>query len=573
MYDVLIKNATIVDGTGAPRVNGDVAIKGDMIVKVGKAEEAAQHTIDADGLVVSPGFIDPHSHYDAQIWWDPGLSPSNLHGVTSVFAGNCGFTLAPSRSEDVDYLCRMLSKVEGMSLDALRAGIDWRWESFGEYLDALDGNVGVNIGFLVGHVALRHYVMGDAALEREATGDEINAMVRELRRSIEAGGLGLSTTRSSTHADLESRPVASRVAHVDELLALCLETGQHEGTWLEAIVEGCNYGFRDDEIDLFVQMSAIARRPLNWNVLTVDAAARDRALRQLEPSKRSLQAGGRVVALTMPTLVPMNMSLKTFCAIHNLPEWSKIMTLPLDERIAKLRDKSVRDWLLAQSKKPEAGVFSRLADFGRYVVGDTFSDANAGLKGRMVNDIAREKGKEPFDMFVEISLNDDLRTVWWPTPTDDDPASWELRRQIWEADGTLLGGSDAGAHLDRMCGSQYTTAFLGDMLRGRKLLSLERAVNLISEKPARLFGLRGRGRVMEGYKADVVVFDPATIDSGPATLVNDLPSGAGRLTAPSIGIKHVFINGGETVRDGVATGHDSGKVLRSGRDTQTVSMA
>jgi N-acyl-D-aspartate/D-glutamate deacylase len=415
--------------------------------------------------------------------------------------------------------------------------------------------------------------MGDAALERDATPDEMAAMVKVLKQSIEAGGLGFSTTRSPTHSDTDNRPVASRVGPDSEVIELCRAVGEHPGTTLEAIVEGCNYGFSDLEIDTLLAMSAAARRPINWNVLTVDAKARERAMRQLEPSRRSAENGARVVALTMPTLVPMNMSLRTFCAIHQLPEWSKIFTLPVRERIEKLKDPSVRAWLLAQSKKPEAGVFARLADFGNYVVGDTFSEANAGLKGRVVKDIAREKGKEPFDMFIEIGLNDDLKTVWWPTPTDDDPDSWALRKQVWETDGTLLGGSDAGAHLDRMCGSQYTTAFLADMLRGRKLLTLERAVQLITDAPARLFGLRNRGRIAEGWHADVVLFDPATVGAEPAYLAYDLPAGAMRLKADATGVERVYVNGVETVRNGQTSGNLPGIVLRSGRDTDTVATA
>ena len=573
MLDHLIRGASIVDGTGAPAKTGDVGIRDGKIVAVGKVDEAATETMDAGGLVLTPGFIDPHTHYDAQLWWDPYATPSNVHGVTSVLAGNCGFTLAPTKPADIDYMCSMLSKVEGMSLAALKAGIDWKWETFGEFLDGLDGGLGVNAGFLVGHCAIRHYAMGDAALERDATPDEMATMVKVLKQSIEAGGLGFSTTRSPTHSDVENRPVASRVGPDSEVIELCRAVGEHPGTTLEAIVEGCNYGFSDVEIDTLLAMSAAARRPINWNVLTVDAKARERAMRQLEPSRRSAENGARVVALTMPTLVPMNMSLRTFCAIHQLPKWSEVFTLPVPDRIEKLKDPSVRAWLLAQSKKPEAGVFARLADFGNYVVGDTFSEANAGRKGRVVKDIAREQGKEPFDMFVEIGLNDDLKTVWWPTPTDDDPDSWALRKQVWETDGTLLGGSDAGAHLDRMCGSQYTTAFLADMLRGRKLLTLERAVQLITDAPARLFGLRNRGRIAEGWHADVVLFDPATVGAEPAYLAYDLPAGAMRLKAEATGVERVFVNGVETVRKGETSGNLPGIVLRSGRDTDTVATA
>jgi N-acyl-D-aspartate/D-glutamate deacylase len=220
MLDHLIRGASIVDGTGAPAKSGDVGIRDGKIVSIGKVDEAAKETTDAGGLVLTPGFIDPHTHYDAQLWWDPYATPSNVHGVTSVLAGNCGFTLAPTKPADVEYITSMLSKVEGMSLAALRAGIDWKWETFGEFLDGLDGGLGVNAGFLVGHCAIRHYAMGDAALERDATPDEMAAMVKVLKQSIEAGGLGFSTTRSPTHSDVENRPVASRVGPDSEVIEL-----------------------------------------------------------------------------------------------------------------------------------------------------------------------------------------------------------------------------------------------------------------------------------------------------------------------------------------------------------------
>ncbi len=571
MLDYLIKGSTVLDGTGSPGVHADVGIRDGRVVAVGEVEEAARTTFDATGLVVAPGFIDPHTHYDAQLFWDPYATPSNVHGVTTVIGGNCGFTLAPLHAQDADYTRRMMAKVEGMPLAALETGVGWRWETFSQYLDALDGSTAVNAGFLVGHCALRRYVMGEEAVGGKATDEQVDAMAELLRDSIEAGGLGLSTTLSRTHSDGDGQPVASRHASRDELLRLCEAVGAHEGTTLEGIVDGCLNEFSDDEIDLLTSMSVAARRPINWNVLTVDARAPHRVERQLEASTRAEHAGGRIVALTMPVLVPMNMSFLNYCALFMLPGWGEILGLPVPERIAKLSDAEVRKAMMERANSPEAGVFKRLADFRHYVIGDTWSEANEGLKGRVVAEVARERGKDPFDALVEIVVNDDLRTVLWPMPPDNDQATWELRKQVWEDHRSMLGGSDAGAHLDRMAGAPYTTRFVGDMIRGRKLVPIERAIQMITDEPARLFGLRGRGRVAEGYHADIVVFDPDKIGSEDATLVKDLPGGAARLTAGSTGIVRVLVNGTETVADGVATGATPGHLIRSGRDTVTVS--
>ncbi|MFI7386106.1 amidohydrolase family protein [Streptomyces sp. NPDC049813] len=577
MLDHLIAGATVVDGTGAPGFVADVGIRDGRIAVVaepGRVAEEARSREDATGQVLAPGFVDPHTHYDAQLFWDPYATPSLNHGVTTVAGGNCGFTLAPlhpERPEDADYTRRMMSKVEGMSLVALEEGAPWTWHSFGEYLDALDGRIAVNAGFMVGHCALRRYVMGPDAVGGQPSPEQLRAMVGLFHDAMDAGAWGLSTTQSSTHSDGDGRPVASRHALPAELIALSEAVGEHEGTQIEAIVAGCLDQFSDAEIELFVEMSAAAGRPLNWNVLTVDAAVPARVPRQLAASERARKAGGRIVALTMPILTPMNMSLGTFCALNLIPGWGEVLGLPVDERIARLRDPDVRAGLLRRADSKEAGVFRRLADFGRYVIGDTYAQANEGLTGRVVRDIAAERGQEPFECLVEICAADRLRTVLWPMPTDNDPDSWALRAETWQHEDVLLGGSDAGAHLDRMCGAPYTTRFLGDCLRGRKLVGLEAAVKMLTDDPARLFGLRERGRVREGYHADLVLFDPATIDAGKATLVHDLPGDSPRLDSRALGVTAVWVNGVEAIRHDRVTGAVPGKVLRSGRDTRTVS--
>ncbi|MFI6371130.1 amidohydrolase family protein [Streptomyces sp. NPDC050546] len=574
MLDHVIKGATVVDGTGAPGFTADIGIRDGRIAAIGTTTEEARTTEDATGLVLAPGFVDPHTHYDAQLFWDPYATPSLNHGVTTVAGGNCGFTLAPlnpDRPEDADYTRRMMSKVEGMALVALEEGAPWSWHSFGEYLDALEGRIAVNAGFMVGHCALRRYVMGPEAVGGQPSAEQLAEMVRLLREAMDAGAWGFSTTQSTSHSDGDGRPVASRHAGPAELLALARAVGEHEGTQIEAIVAGCLDQFSDAEIDLFVEMSAVAGRPLNWNVLTVDASVPERVPRQLLASEQARKAGGRVVALTMPILTPMNMSLGTFCALNLIPGWGPVLALPVPERIEKLRDPDVRAELLRRATSKEAGVFRRLSNFGRYVIGDTYSDANAGLTGRVVKDIAEERGQEPFECLVEICAADELRTVLWPMPTDNDPASWALRAETWQHEDVLLGGSDAGAHLDRMCGAPYTTRFLGDCLRGRKLVGLEQAVRMLTDDPARLFGLRERGRVREGWHADLVLFDPERIDAGPATLVHDLPGDSPRLDSRALGVRAVWVNGVEAIRDDVVTGAVPGRVLRSGRDTETVS--
>ena len=573
MLDTVIKGGNVVDGTGAPARQADVGIRSGVVVEIGKINEEAAETIDADGLVVAPGFVDPHTHYDAQLFWDPAATPSNLHGVTSMIAGNCGFTLAPVHPEDADYLRRMMAKVEGMPLPALETGVPWSWNSFGEYLDAVDNRVGMNVGFLVGHCALRRNVMGKEAIGNEATPEQLAAMTRLLEESIAAGGLGFSTTLSFTHSDGDGEPVGSRWASDEEVLELCRAVSHHEGTTLEYVTDGCLRGFTDEEVDQMAAMTLAGRRPLNWNVLTIDSREPQRYHDQVGACEHARAQGGTAIALTMPTLVEMNMSFLNYCALFMLPGWSEVMSLPVPERLAKLRDPAVRKWMNDRAHSREAGVFSRLASWGRYQIGDTYSTANEGLKGRVVSDLAERENKGTFDTLLDLVINDDLKTILWPLPSDSDLKSWQMRAEAWDHPLVLVGGSDAGAHLDRMCGAPYTTSFLADTIRGRQLISLERCVQLMTQAPAQLFGLRDRGELREGFHADIVMFDPDTVATDEVKLVNDLPGGTARLYAEAIGVQRVMVNGTTIVKEGGAqTGALPGKVLRSGRDTYTVPI-
>jgi N-acyl-D-aspartate/D-glutamate deacylase len=568
MLDYLIAGGTVVDGTGAPARTADVGIRDGRVVAVGRLDEPAAETFDADGLLVTPGFVDPHTHYDAQLHWDGAATPSSEHGVTSVIGGNCGFTLAPIHAEDADYTRRMMAQVEGMPLAALEEGIDWSWETFGQFLDRLEGRIAVNAGFLVGHCALRRYVMGEASLERGSDPAELEAIAAVLDQCLEAGGLGLSTTRSSTHPDHLGNPVPSRQATEAEVLELCRVVGRHEGTTLEAITEGCLRRFSEAEVELLAQMSAHADRPLNWNVLAVGKADGDRIEHQLRPSVRAREIGGRVVALTMPVFAETNASLGSYCSMWLIPGWRDILSLPEPDKTARLKDPAVRATMLASA----AGTpFERRADFGSYWIGDTVAPENRRYEGRLVADIAVERGADPWDTLVDIASADGYATVLWPSPVADTDEDWAVRRDLWNRPDVLVGGSDAGAHLDRMLGSPYPTRFLADCLRGRRLETVERAVQLMTDVPARLFGLVDRGRLVAGAFADVAVVDPETVDSERARREYDLPGRSLRLTAPSVGVVRVLVNGVPTVVDGRPTGARSGTVLRSGRDTVSVT--
>ena len=570
-YDEIIKGGTVIDGTGTPGRLADIAIRDGKIVTIGKVDGDATIVTDATGRMVMPGVVDVHTHYDAQLLWDPGASPSANHGVTTIIAGNCGFTLAPLRptAAEAEYLQEMMSRVEGMPLPALRT-IDWNWETFEQYLNQFENRISVNAGWMAGHCAIRRYVMGPESVGGEATPEQIEAMVAELRKAIEVGALGWSFTTSGSHSDGDGQPVPSRWASTEEMLAMATEVGRHEGTSLEGIVPGCLDRFADDEIELLATLSAAAKRVMNWNVLTIDSREPDRVGRQVEAFDRAKEIGGRVVALTMPVLVPMNMNFATFCGIWLLPGWEDTLRCDIPERIARLQDPATRATLLTASKSEEAGIYRRLADWEDYVVGDTFAPENAGLSNRTVGEIAAERGTEPFDTLLDIVIADELQTILWPAPKDKDPESWRMRVEAWNDERVMIGGSDAGAHLDRMCGATFPTRFLGDMLNGRKLIPIERAVQLITQTPAQLFGLVDRGTLVEGSNADIVVFDPETIGSENAHMVADLPGGCSRLTADSYGIERVLVNGTAVIINGQATGATPGTVLKSGKDTYTV---
>jgi N-acyl-D-aspartate/D-glutamate deacylase len=570
MLDVVIRGGTVVDGTGAPARHEDVAVSDGKVVALGSIDEPAARVIDATGLIVAPGFVDIHTHYDAQLFWDPTASPSPLHGVTTVIGGNCGFSLAPAGEQHADYIARMMARVEGMPLSSLEF-LDWKWTSFGEWLDRLDGAISVNAGFLAGHSALRRSVMGDDAVGNEASPAQVLAMCELLRRCTAEGALGLSTSQAHTHNDGDGQPVPSRSAARSELEALCSALAECPGTTLELIVPGCLNGFSEEEVELLGTLSLLANRPANWNVLGVSAVHPDGCWRQLEASTAAAERGASVVALTLPHTMKIRLSFEHGAILDGLPGWRELFAVPADERLARLGDAEERRRLDAGATSKEAGILGALANWKNLRVEETFSPENSAYEGRSIGDIAADEGQEPFDTLLDIVVADRLRTGLRP-PIPESEADWELRAQVWRDPRTIVGGSDAGAHLDVMCGAIYSTSLLGDGVRKRQLLSWEEAVHQLTEVPARLYGLRGRGRVAEGCCADLVLFDPTTVGHGIERTRNDLPGGASRLYAEADGIARVLVNGTEVVVDGAFTGAVPGAVLRSGSDTDTVTV-
>jgi N-acyl-D-aspartate/D-glutamate deacylase len=561
--DVIIRDGTVVDGTGAPARRADVGVHDGVIVAVGEVTDAADRTIDADGLVVAPGFIDLHTHYDAQVLWDSGVSPSPLHGVTTVIAGNCGFSIAPLGADNVDYIQRMMARVEGMSLAALRAGPPWSWVTFADYLDRVEGNIAINAGFLAGHSTIRRFAMGSDATNRSATPAEIDTMTQVLHDSLSAGALGFSSSLGDAHTDGDGAPVPSRMADRDEFVALAGALREHAGTMLEFIPAVGEISA--ERMDLMADMSLAANRPLNWNLLG-SLSPVEIYEQQLQASDVAAAKGAQVVALTLPDLMRMRASR----LLEQLPGWKEVVRMPDADRRAAVREPAMRARLRAGVGDAANNGLAAMARF------DLIEIAEGPHAGRSVDALAQELGVEPADVLVDVVLPDRLAlTLILPSLVPSLGASqegWEARAAIWNDPRVLLGGSDAGAHIDLMCHGNYPSIVLGHAVRERGVIGLEAAVRLMTDRPARLLGLRRRGRIEAGWHADLVLFDPERIASDPAAVRHDLPAGGERLYANARGIEHVIVNGTTVVRAGTFTGDLAGTVLRSGRDTETVTV-
>jgi N-acyl-D-aspartate/D-glutamate deacylase len=509
-----------------------------------------------------------HTHYDAQVFWDQTLSPSPLHGVTSVFGGNCGFTIAPLGPEHGEYLMKMLARVEGMPIGALEAGVPWDWTSFGEYLDKIDGTLAPNAGFLVGHSTIRRVVMGERATKGEATPDEIAAMQALLDASLAAGGMGFSSSWARTHNDAAGDMVPSRYASEEEILALCSVVKKHPGTTLEFIP--CVGEFEDFAPDLMAKMSLAANRPLNWNVLFVGKGPNPMVEKNLSASDHAAALGARVLALTMPAAPSPRICFDSGFLLDTITGWEKPMALPHDEKLAMLASKDGRAVLADAAQQPQTGF--AVTAWGIYIINEVFAPENKQWEGMSVADIAKARGVDEFDALCDIVVADDLMTGFGFPMRPEDDETWEARMKVWRDDRAVVGASDAGAHLDFLATFNYSTVLLGGPVRERKLMPIEEAVHLLTDVPARLYGVKERGRLVEGWFGDVVVIDPETVGPQEVRMRFDLPTGAPRLYGGANGIDHVLVNGTEIVDHGEFTDARPGTLFRSGRDTETVTV-
>lgn len=572
MVDMLITGGDVIDGSGRPRQRADVAITGDRITEIGDLSGAtADQVIDATGKVVAPGFVDVHTHLDAQVFWDTTLSPSPLHGVTTVIGGNCGFTIAPlsDNADDADYLMRMLARVEGMPLASLQQGVPWNWKSTAEYLDSIDNTLSINAAFKVGHSALRRVVMGADATQRAATREELDAMKDLLRAGLDAGGLGFSSSWSRTHNGPDGRMVPSRYGEREELIELCSVLADFEGTSIEFIP--CVGPFEDWATDLMADMSAAAQSPLNWNVMNVTARSLEDSFEKLKAADVAAAKGGKVVALTVPMTLSLRLNFDSGFVLDALPEWENFILLSTPEKIEILSDPAQRKRLNDLSQQD--GPMRNVAHWATKHIWNTESPEHAPFIGRTVGEMAEEQGISPWDALCDMAVADGLKASFGNVAASETEADWKARAEIWRDGRAVIGASDAGAHLDLFLTSHYTTEMMGKAVREQGLMDTEEAVHLLTDVPAKLYGLRDRGRLEKGAFADVVVFEEATVGATDITFRTDLPADGTRLYAESTGISNVVCNGAEIVRDNQFTDARPGGVLRSGQHTADPDMS
>lgn len=574
MLDLSIRGGTVVDGTGAPARRADIGVSGNRIVSITDPGDIgpASRVIDAEGLTVSPGFVDIHTHLDAQVFWDPACTPLPLYGVTTAVGGNCGFTLAPAIPEERDYLTRLLAKVEEIPIEALRAGLPWSWSSTKEFLERVEEcGPAINLGFLVGHSAVRRVVMGKRAVRDEATADDLEQMSELLRRSLAEGGIGFSSSWYGGHADEDGVPVPSRLASADEIVELCRVTGTVPGTQIAFAPDlRGQRSFDQERIDLFVRMSAAAKRPVNWNLFSLAFSDREMAYSQLAASDEVAAAGGRLVALSYPGV--MTQRREFFGHWYTaFPGWADHADCTADQKVALLRDPEQRRRLADAADAARQGGLDRhgITRWDDLVIAETFSAGNAPYEGHRLGDIAREEGRDAFDVLCDIAITDGMRTGLTPPGKGADEESWKIRVETWSDPRVVLGASDSGAHLQSLSTFDWTAELLSQN-RVRGVMPLERIVQRMTQAPAELYGIRDRGTLTEGAYADVAVFDSTTFGPGPVRWVEDLPTGAGRVCGAAVGLSHVLVNGTAVVEDGKLTDARSGTVMRSGIDTYTV---
>lgn len=560
-YDLVIKDAKVVDGSGMPAYSADVAVQDGRIAEIGRVKDGGRKTIKADGLALSPGFIDHHTHLDAQLLWDGLGRSSPEHGVTTVITGNCGLSLMPAKPGDESALIGTFVRVEAIPREILES-VDWSWHSVAEYFEALGKRLGINVGSMVGHNALRQYVMGDDATEREATPDEIAAMQKALRQAIEEGAIGYTINRNQGHYRDDGKPLPSRMASEEEMLALASVLSEVNA----GIVQHSNMGaHKVENIDWYARLAQAARRPILWSSVNWRYDAPDLWREQLDYVEKYVQGGLRMYGNTNIRPTANRFTLRNTQGWDMYPTWKTVFSAPIEERRRSLADSGKREAMRREldeilPRPGEPGFFNKRWDLIKVM--KTTLDENKGLEQRSLEEIARLRGaRHPMDVMFDIGLQEDLNTLFLRTEAQDD----EVVASIIKSPYTNVGMSDAGAHVAFDAGFGISGLVLGYWVRQKGMLTLEQAVNLLSFKVASIFGLKDRGLVWPGWAADLALFDPDTVEALESVEASDYPGGFTRMVQHARGVHYTIVNGEVLLEQGEHTGAYPGRVIRNAR--------
>ena len=566
-FDTIIKGGRVIDGSGLPVRTADVGIKGGLITDIGRLS-GAKREIDADGLVVMPGIVDAHTHYDPQLSFEPFGTSSCFHGVTSVVAGNCGYSIAPCAKQDHDWLSALFAKVEGMTPSVLREGLPWDWDSFPSFLDTLDKRLGINLAVYIGHSAIRRYVMAEAASERAATADEIEHMKRLVREAMAAGAAGFSSSNGPTHVDQFKRPVPSRHGSFDEVLALTEAAGEGGAGSIAYLPESAPQGVDARDRERLIQLAHRSGLPVVIQGMGYRPGNRQLWDDQTKFLAEAREKGAAIYSMlrTQPFMRPFNWRRGT-SLFEGVFHWRDLADQTPEQRLAALRDPALREklrWGIDNpNKDPSKG--STLPMPAMTAIFVDRSHSNPKAEGQSLAQLASERGVHPADVMCDLSVADNLETqfLWNSEAPPWIEANAEAQRNMH----MVIGTGDGGAHADRDDGAEWSTYFIRTWLLERKQFSLEDGIRRITHIPAMITGLKGRGLLARGYHADIMMFDPARIGLGKKTLVRDMPGGEERWQVACEGVVRVLVNGEVIVENNTLTGTRAGHILRVGNPT------
>lgn len=554
MLDIRFDNVTIIDGKGEPGFLGSVGVQDGRISEVGTFGASAKETLDCSGLCLMPGIVDNHTHYDAQVTWDPYCNPSPALGVTTLVMGNCGFTIAPCHQSDRDITMRNLTQVEGMSIDALQAGIDWSFETFPQYLDMLEKRgVAPNVSCFVGHSSVRTYVLRGDASRRAATPEEVSRMRAIIVEAMEAGACGFATTRFPGHNGENGIPMPSRLADEAEMLSLSSALKEH-GRGVLMMTKAFDMAISDIE-----KLSMAAERPYLIAALLHSHLDPSKTFSDLSEISAAQSRGNRLYGAVSPCPLNMDFSFRSPYPLEGFVCWKPMMSLSGDAYKKALADPAFRQSFMDELNGGEVKVFS--GEWDKVYVAQVVNPTNLVHEGKSIAVLAEEAKKSPFDFMLDLALDEDLETMFTATIMNSDE---DAVGKLMCDENAIISLSDAGAHLTFLCDAGFGLHVLGHWVRDKGIMPLERAVHKLTLESAKLFGIKDRGCIQRGAWADLLLFDPKTVNRGPSIRLHDLPSGASRLTTPSVGVHGVWVNG-HKVADGEGLLHQAplaGQVIR-----------